>query len=822
MILAMERHIVSETIMPAEENEYKVTGMTCANCALSIEKALKKVDGVEQATVNLAMERATVRYDPKKAGPKELVKAIEKAGYGVAADTVRFKVAGMTCANCVAAVEKALKKVKGVTNVSVNLATETAFVEFEHGKVTIDDLKRAVTKAGYKVVEDMAGPSPQEQDIRRNKILLLISAVLTIPVFLGGMRMYLMFIPELLENPYLQLALTTPVQFGVGYRFYIGSYRALRNRMANMDVLVALGTSAAYFYSLAVVLDPVLGDMVYFETAALLITFIILGKLLEAMAKGRTSEAIKKLMGLQAKSAHVVRDGKELEVLIEDVLVGDMVVVRPGEKMPVDGIVKEGTSEIDESMITGESIPVRKRSGDNVIGATINGNGLIRFEATKVGKDTVLAQIIKLVEDAQGSKAPIQRYADRVSAWFVPMVLGLAVFAFLFWFFVGSRFWDVGPNGPFIFSLITMVSVLVIACPCALGLATPTAIMVGTGKGAEYGILIKGGEPLETVLDVNAVVLDKTGTITKGRPEVTALISAKGTDDNELLRLAASLESGSEHHLGEALVRYAKAKGVALEKVEGFEALPGKGVVGKVGGKDLMVGNGRLFEERKVDISALKDERERLEAEANTVVMVAADGKAIGLLAVADAPKPTSKAAIKRLKTMGLTVIMMTGDNKRTAEAIAKKVGVDEVLSEVLPEDKAKEVKKLQGKGLKVAMVGDGINDAPALAQAEVGIAMSSGTDVAAEAGDIVLMRNDLMDVPASIELSRKTMNKIKQNMFWALVYNIIGIPIAMGFLYPWFGIQLPPALAAFAMAMSSVSVVSNSLLLKLYKVRAD
>jgi len=802
--------------MPAEEKEYKVTGMTCANCALAIERALKEVDGVEKATVNLAIEKATVRYDPEKAGPKELVKAIEDAGYGVAADTVRFKVAGMTCANCVAAVEKALKKVKGVTNVSVNLATESAFVEFEHGKVTIDDLKRAVAKAGYQVVEDVEGPSPLQLEIQRNKMLLLVSAILTVPVLLGGM-----LIPNVTWSHYFQLALTTPIQFGVGYRFYIGSYRAIRNRMANMDVLVALGTSAAYFYSLGVVLDSVLGNTVYFETSAMLITFIVLGKLLEAMAKGRTSEAIKKLMGLQAKSAHVVRDGKELEVLIEEVQVGDMVAVRPGEKVPVDGVVKDGTSEIDESMITGESVPVRKNAGDNVIGATINRNGLIRFEATKVGKDTVLAQIIKLVEDAQGSKAPIQRYADRVSAWFVPMVLSLAIIAFVFWFFVGSNLWP-SPSGPFIFSLITMVSVLVIACPCALGLATPTAIMVGTGKGAEYGILIKGGEPLETVLDINAVVLDKTGTITKGQPEVTAIVPAKGTDEKELLRLAASLEAGSEHHLAEALVKRAKADGITLEKVEGFEALPGKGVVGKVSGKDLMVGNARLFEERKVDISALKDERERLEAEANTVVMVAAGGKAIGLLAVADAPKPTSKAAIKRLKKMGLTVVMMTGDNKRTAEAIAKKVGVDEVLSEVLPEDKAKAIRKLQKKGLKVAMVGDGINDAPALAQAEVGIAMSSGTDVAAEAGDIVLMRNDLMDVPASIELSRKTMGKIKQNMFWALFYNVIGIPIAMGILYPGFGIQLPPALAAFAMAMSSVSVVSNSLLLKLYKVRAE
>ena len=816
----MDLYIVFGDTMVVEEKEYKVTGMTCANCALSIERALKKVDGVEQAVVNLSLESATVKFDSDKADPKDLVKAIEKAGYGVAADTVRLKVAGMTCANCVTAVEKALNKVKGVTKVTVNLATETAYVEFEHGKVTVDDLKRAVAKAGYKVLEEESGLSPLQMEIGRNKILLAISIVLTIPVFLGGMRMYLPFIPEILENHYLQFVLTTPVQFGVGYRFYIGSFRALRNRMANMDVLVALGTSAAYFYSVAVMLDPALGEMVYFETASLLITFIILGKLLEAMAKGRTSEAIKKLMGLQAKSAHVVRDGKELEVLIEEVQVGDMVAVRPGEKIPVDGVVKDGTSEVDESMITGESIPVRKRAGDNVFGATINKNGLLRFEAKKIGKDTVLAQIIRLVEEAQGSKAPIQRYADRVSAWFVPMVVSLALIAFLFWFFVGSRFWDVGPNGPFIFSLITMVAVLVIACPCALGLATPTAIMVGTGKGAEYGILIKGGEPLETVLDVNAVVLDKTGTITKGQPEVTALVPVKGTDEKELLRLAASLEAGSEHHIAEALVKHAKATDLALAKVDGFEALPGKGVVGKVEGKAIAVGNARMMDERKVDLSALKDERERLEAEANTVVFVALDGKAIGLLAVADAPKPTSKAAIKRLKDTGLKVIMMTGDNERTAKAIAKKVGIDEVLSEVLPEDKAQEVRKLQTKGLKVAMVGDGINDAPALAQAEVGIAMSSGTDVAAEAGDIVLMRNDLMDVPASIELSRRTMGKIKQNMFWALFYNIIGIPIAMGILYPGFGIQLPPALAAFAMAMSSVSVVSNSLLLKLYKVR--
>jgi Cu+-exporting ATPase len=790
---------------------------------MSIEKSLSRVKGVSRASVNLALEKASVRYDPARVNFADLQQAVEDAGYSVEVDRVVLSIGGMTCANCVLAVEKALKKQDGVLKATVNLATEKATVEFDPTAVTVDELKKIVELAGYEVLdEETKDEDPQARAISRAKIELLISAVFAIPVFLGGMRMFFPFVPEILADHHVQLILTTPVQFGVGSRFYIGAYKSLRNRLANMDVLVAMGTSAAYFYSLAIVLFPDIGHEVYFETAALLITFIVLGKLLEAIAKGRTSAAIKKLMGLKPRTAFIKRDGEFIEVPTEEVVVGDILSVKPGDSIPVDGRVIEGSTTVDESMITGESIPVTKNPGAQVIGATINKDGHVLVETTKVGRDTVLSQIVKMVEDAQSSRAPIQRYADRVSGYFVPAVVLCAFVAFIFWYFYGSHVWDIGTKTPFLFSLITMVAVLVIACPCALGLATPTAIMVGTGKGAEAGILIKGGEPLETVCRVDTIVLDKTGTITKGTPELTDVVPVADFDENEVLSLTASAEAGSEHHLAEAVLEAARKKGLKFKKAERFKAHPGLGVECTVDGAIVLVGNKIFLEKNKVEYGELDSELSGLEDHGKSGVFVAKNGKLIGVIAVADSPKKGSRKAVQSLKAMGIDVVMITGDNERTAKAIAKQVGIGKVLASVLPGDKATEVRKIQDRGKLVAMVGDGINDAPALAQADVGIAMGSGTDVAAEAGDIVLMRDDLMDVVAAIRLSKKTLSKIKQNMFWALVYNSAGIPIAAGLLYPAFEFQLQPAIAAFAMAMSSVSVVSNSLLLKLYRVKQE
>ncbi len=723
-----------------------------------------------------------------------------------------FSISGMHCAACSQRIEKAIKKLSGVSSVNVNLATDKASVEFDETIVSREKIEKTVEDTGYKVVreettvnEQMSkhhGMSVREHEVMALRRLFLLSLVLSLPIFvLSFPEWFGVMVPNI-----VLLALATPVQFIVGYRFYQGTYTALKSGSASMDTLIAVGTSAAYIYSAIVTLAPGFGDYVYFDSAALIITFIILGKWLEAITKGRASAAITKLMGLQPKTALVVRKGKEIDIPVEDIAVGDIVIVKPGQKIPVDGVVLSGSSSVDESMVTGESIPVEKNKGDTVIGGTINKHGSFRFKATKVGKDTVLAQIIQLVEEAQGSKAPIQRLADTVSGYFVPAVILIAIAAFFVWYIAGQSF---------VFSLSVFISVLIIACPCALGLATPTAIMVGTGKGAENGILIKSGEALENARRITTVVMDKTGTLTEGKPKVTDVVALGKITRKDLLRYAAIAEKRSEHPLADAILTKAREEKIAVPEATKFEAIPGKGIIARYGKNEILLGNASLMARYKVALPDLG----KLEGEGKTVMILAVDKKTVGLIAVADTLKKSSKEAVHSLKSMGKEVVMITGDNSKTADAIAKQLGIDYSLAEVLPQEKEKEIEKLQAKGKIVAMIGDGINDAPALAKADLGIAIGAGTDVALETGEIVLMKSDLMDAVRAIKLSSYTMKKIKQNLFWAFFYNSVGIPIAAGILYPFTGLLLNPIIAGAAMAFSSVSVVSNSLLMKRYKM---
>ncbi|MBI4503922.1 MAG: copper-translocating P-type ATPase [Chloroflexi bacterium] len=801
--------------------------MTCASCVRHVEDGLRRVAGVHRASVNLATEKASVDYDAGRASLLDLVGAVRDVGYDVPVEKIQLAIGGMTCASCVAHVEKALRRVNGVLSASVNLATERAAVEYLPTVAELPDLKRAVDEAGYQVLGEMGAQrevDALEQErrahaahLRQLRTKIAAGAVVSVFVVPGSYPLLFPWTPEWLQSFVVLWGLSTPIQLWAGAQFYRGMWAALKHKTSDMNTLIAIGTSAAYLYSVALIHVPGyfeaqgIAREVYFDTSTVIITLILLGRFLEARAKGQTSEAIQKLIGLQAKTARVVRDRQELDIPIDEVMVGDLVVVRPGEKVPVDGMVREGSSAVDESMVTGESMPVDKKPGDEVIGATINKTGVFTFEATRVGRETMLAQIIKLVEEAQGSKAPIQRLVDKVTSYFVPAVIATATATGLVWYLFG-------PHPALTYALLNFVAVLIIACPCALGLATPTSIMVGTGKGAENGVLIRSGEALETAHKIQTIIFDKTGTLTKGEPTLTDVYAADGHADADVLRLAAAAERGSEHPLGQAIVKGAQARGLALPDLADFNAIPGHGIVASVDGRRVLIGNPKLMRDQAVAVGDWEAGAAELSAQGKTPMYVALDGRAGGLLAVADTLKPNSVAAVRALHRLGLEVVMITGDNRRTAEAIARQVGIDRVLAEVLPEDKANEVKKLQQEGKVVAMVGDGINDAPALAQADVGIAIGTGTDVAMEASDITLVRGDLMGVVTAIALSKATLRNIKQNLFWAYAYNITLIPLAAGVLYPAAGWLLSPILAAAAMAVSSVSVVSNALRLRRFR----
>ena len=824
-----------------------IKGMTCASCSVSVENSLRKVNGVQNVTINLITEKASVEYDSSQTSVQKLIESVRESGYDafqIEEKTLElmnatFKISGMTCASCVNTIESALKKKQGITKVSINLATEKAQIEYNptliNSKEIIDVIK-GVGYDGYRISSlqsrDDREKRERASEQRTLKLRLLTAILLSIPIILYSMGQAIgLEIPLPISQDTIfgyntkdivVMILTIPVMIYSGWQFHIGAVKTLRHGKFNMDVLIFMGTNAAFWYSV-LTLFIIREGVVFFETAALLITFLLLGKYLEARAKGQTSQAIRKLVELQAKEAIVLIDGKEINLPVEEVQVGMEVMVRPGIKIPVDGYVIEGNSYVDESMITGESMPVKKNVNDNVIGSTINKNGLLKIQTTKVGSDTALAQIIKLVEEAQGSKAPIQRFADLVSAKFVPTVIIIALLTFITWY--GGFTLGILPFSlisslnlsSFTFSFKLMIAVLVIACPCALGLATPTAIMVGTGKGAERGILIKSAEALEAAHKINTIVFDKTGTLTQGKPHVTDIESLSNEDPDTLLQVVASAEKGSEHPLAHAIIESAKNKSLTLDDPKDFEAVPGKGIRARINGDIILVGNRQLFTTENISIQAIENQIVMLENQGKTIVIAGRNKKLIGILAISDPLKKFSYEAIKQLNELKIQTILVTGDNKRTAEAVAAQVGITEVTAEVLPQDKAKVIEGLQAKGNFVAMVGDGINDAPALAQANVGFAIGSGTDIAIETGDIVLIREDLKDVVAAIQLSRKTLSKIKQNLFWAFFYNIIGIPIAAGILFIPFGITLVPEIAALAMAFSSVSVVTNSLLLRLY-----
>lgn len=810
-----------------EKTTIKVTGMHCASCAITIEESLKKVKGISKATVNFATEKAYVEYDPTKASFKDLEKAIQEAGYGALKEvtgeyqTLNLKIIGMDNPHCLGTVDGTLKGLKGIISKEL-FVNERAKIVFDPATIDVETIKKTILEAGYTPIEESISvdreAEAREKEIRILRIKFFLSLVFAIPLAYLAMGHEIgLPIPSLIRHnlPFIQLLLATPIMVA-GYQFFnLGTRAVIRSRAATMDTLVALGTGTAYIYSLAVSVLIWTGnpnystDDIYYEVAGLLIMFILLGRMLEAISKGRTSQAIRKLLGLQAKTATVIRNNQEEQVPVEMVRVSDIIVVKPGERIPVDGTIIEGHSSVDQSMLTGESIPVEKTVGDEVIGATINKTGSFKFKATKVGKDTVLSQIIRLVEEAQGSKAPIQKLADRISAYFVPAVLAVGLVTFLIWYFLGMGL---------TFALTVFIAVIIIACPCALGLATPTAVMVGTGLGAERGILIKSAETLEETHKLNTIVFDKTGTLTEGRPRVTDIV-ALNQDANQILELAAIAEKRSEHPLGEAIVNEAKARGIVVSDAGNFEAIPGKGVVVKHNGSTIWLGNRKLFAEEKFErLQELEPQIINLEQQGKTVVILGVDKQAKGIIAVADTTKEYAQEAVHSLQKMGIEVIMLTGDNQRSAQAIANQLGINRVLSEVLPQDKAEEIKKLQKEGRKVAMVGDGINDAPALVQADIGIAIGSGTDVAIESGDIVLVKEDLRDVVTAIDLSGYTIRKIRQNLFWAFFYNSAGIPIAAGILYPFTGFLLNPIIAGAAMAFSSVSVVTNSLLMIRYK----
>ncbi len=818
-----------------ENKTLDIRGMTCAACAQRIEKTVKKLPGISQASVNLASEKLFVEYD-SSLNVSDIKAAVSKIGYEAAEKAeysdVTIPIGGMTCAACARRVEKAIGKLEGVESSSVNFATEKATVSYDPRKVRLSAIKGAIEKAGYQALEVNKADAADEDRARKQKEIktlwtkFIISAVFSLPLLYIAMAPMISFVrlpfPSAIEPmnyplayALVELILTAPV-IGVGYKFYTIGFKALFQRSPNMDSLIAIGTTAAVLYSIYNTFQIAAGhfmavDALYFESAGVIITLILLGKSLEAVSKGRTSEAIKKLMGLAPKTAVILENGQEKEIPIDEVEIGDVILVKPGDKIPVDGTVTGGHTAIDESMLTGESMPVDKKEGDPVYAASINTTGVIQFKAEKIGSDTALAQIIKLVEDAQGSKAPIAQMADIVSGYFVPVVCVIALLAGIGWYF--------GTGGDLKFALTIFISVLVIACPCALGLATPTAIMVGTGKGAENGILIKGGEALETAHKINTIVFDKTGTITEGKPKVTDVLPAGSVSKDRLLQLTASAERGSEHPLGQAIVLGAKESGITILEAEQFDSLTGRGIKARLEGEEILAGNRKLMVEQNISLSGMEEISDKLAEEGKTPMYVAIDGELAGIVAVADVVKESSRAAIERLHKMGIEVAMITGDNKKTAAAIAKEVGIDRVLAEVLPQDKSNEVKKLQSDNRKVAMVGDGINDAPALAQADIGIAIGSGTDVAMESADIVLMRSDLMDVPAAIDLSKHTIRNIKQNLFWAFGYNVIGIPIAAGMLHLLFnGPLLNPMFAAAAMSLSSVSVLTNALRLKRFK----